>query len=188
MRCQSIFVLRWCRIWPKGMRWFVAMLALWGGIAQAQPAPPLRFEEDYETKGWTEITAEIPPYPKPGKLIPFKVTASNFEFFVDADSLSVAKDGVVRFTLVAMGAGGGENVTYEGIRCSTRERRTYAFGRPDQSWSKARSNAWTLFDAAGRIPQYITLASDYFCPGGTIIRDPKEGIDALQWGHPRARR
>lgn len=170
------------------MRWLVAMLALCGTIVQAQPAPPLRFEEDYDTKGWKEIAAELPPYPKSGKLILFKVTASNLDFFVDADSLSVASDGVVRFTLVSKGTGGGENVTFEGIRCSSRERRTYAFGRTDQTWSKARSNAWTLFDAVGRFPQYVTLASDYFCPGGTIIRDAKEGIDALQWGHPRARR
>ena len=170
------------------MRRLALLLALFTGIVQAQPAAPLRFEQDYDTKEWKEIEVALPAFPQQVKLLPFRVTPSNFDFFVDAASLSVASDGVVRFTLVARSASGGENVTFEGIRCSSRERRTYAFGRADNTWSKARSNAWTFFDARGRITQYITLASDFFCPAGNIIRDAQEGIDALRWGHPRAGR
>lgn len=171
------------------MRWLALLLAAFFCVVQAQPAAPFRFEEDYEVKEWKEIEVLLPAYPKPDKLLRFRITPSNFDFFIDADSLSVASDGVVRFTLVAKSASGAENVTFEGIRCSSRERRTYALGRTDKTWSRARSNAWTFFDAIGRIPQYMTLASDFFCPDGTIIRDAQEGIEALRRGaHPRARR
>lgn len=170
------------------MRRLVFLLVAFAVIAQAQPVAPLRFEQDYETKDWKEIEAELPAFPRPEKLLPFTVTPSNFDFFIDANSLSVAADGVVRFTLVARSASGAANVTFEGIRCSSRERRTYAFGRADNTWSKARNNAWTFFEGTGRIAQYMTLASDFFCPGGSIILDAQEGVDALRWGHPRLRR
>ena len=149
----------------------------------------MRFEEDYESKEWREIEVQLPAFPKPDKLMRFRVTPSNFDFFVDTDSLSVGSDGVVRFTLVARSASGAENITFDGIRCGTRERRTYAFGRTDKTWSKARNNAWSFFEAAGRIPQYEMLALDFFCPGGFVIRSTQEGIEALRAGvHPRARR
>jgi hypothetical protein len=167
------------------MRWLAIFCALVPCLAQSQPAPPLRFEEDYESKEWTEIEVQLPPYPKAEKLLQFRVTPSNFDFFIDQDSLSVAADGVVRFTLVAKSLSGAENVTFEGIRCSSRERRTYAFGRSDKSWSKSRNNAWTFFEGAGRILQYETLALDFFCPNGNIIKNAKTGIDALRWGPRR---
>ncbi len=171
------------------LRWFFLSLSILAFSVRAQPAPPLRFEEDYESKEWREIEVQLPAFPKPDKLMRFRVTPSNFDFFVDTDSLSVGSDGVVRFTLVARSASGAENITFDGIRCGTRERRTYAFGRADKIWSKARNNAWSFFEAAGRVAQYEMLALDFFCPGGFAIRNPQEGIEALRAGvHPRARR
>ena len=176
-------------ICTKVARWAVLALAASACLAHAQPAAPLRFEEDYDAKEWKEVEVQLPAFPKPERRLPFRVTPSNFDFYIDADSLSIGSDGVVRFTLTARSASGVENITFDGIRCNSRERRTYAFGRSDKTWAKARNNAWSFFESAGRIPQYEMLAVDFFCPGGFVIRNAQEGIDALRAGiHPRARR
>lgn len=73
----------------------------------------------------------------------FRVGAiSDTKFFVDAQSLSYGTDGVLRFTLEVVSPSGAKNVSYEGMRCATGERRFYAFGRADGTWSKARGNQW----------------------------------------------
>jgi len=170
------------------MRWLAMTLVFVAVGAQGQPAKPFFLEEEYEAKPWKEIESQLPPFPTSGKLLKFPVTPSNFEFFIDADSLGVGSDGVVRFSLVARSTTGAENITFEGMRCFTGERRTYAFGHSDKTWSKARSNKWAAIGSANRAPQFATLWNDYFCPAGFIIANPKEGLDALRWGvHPRAR-
>lgn len=171
------------------MRWLALAFALISFAAQSQPAKPFYYEEDPNAKAWQELDLQLPKYPSPDKLLKFRVTPSNFEFFIDADSLSVGSDGIVRFALLARSASGAENVTFEGLRCFTRERRTYAFGQLDKSWSKARVSEWKPIGIADRSPQFAALWNDYFCPAGTIIPNAKEGLDALKWGiHPRARR
>ncbi|MGH8634395.1 MAG: CNP1-like family protein, partial [Burkholderiales bacterium] len=46
---------------------------------------------------WKEVEARIPSYPGAGDLIPFEAgAASPHRFYVDARSLSVGEDGVVR--------------------------------------------------------------------------------------------
>jgi len=159
-------------------------------VVQAQPVAPFKFEEDYENKVWKEIEAQLPVYPKPENLIAFKVTPADFQFYVDSASLSIGSDGVVRYTLVAKGVGGGVNVAYEGIRCKTWEFRAYAYGRSDNTWSKAGRNDWTGIQRAGRTLPESVLASDFFCPERIIIiSTAKEGIDALRRGkHPESLR
>jgi hypothetical protein len=171
------------------MRWLAVALAVCSFAAQAQPSKLPYLEEDPSAKEWKELESPLPAFPSPEKLLRFPVTPSNFEFFIDPGSLSVGSDGVVRFTLLARSASGAENVTFEGMRCFTGERRVYAYGQSDKSWAKARSGAWTPIGSSNRAPHFSTLWNDYFCPGGFIIANAKEGLDALRWGvHPRARR
>src|SRR6186997_3691222 len=57
----------------------------------------------------------IPSPPgKRGELIEFSVgPTTDFRFFIDAQSLSVDNEGVVRYVLVARSPEGVENVTFE---------------------------------------------------------------------------
>lgn len=144
------------------------------------------FDDDYEVKVWEEIEATLPPPPKDSSLIPFYVSAVAVNRFqVDADSISVGGDGVVRFTLVVTSSSGVRNVSYEGIRCETAERRPYAFGRADGSWSKARSNAWVKIQNATVNRQYAALFTEYFCPAASPVNDADEARMALRaGGHP----
>jgi hypothetical protein len=101
------------------------------GVAQ----PKSDWEIEVERRGWKESEYNLPAPPKPADVIEFFVSsATDFRFFVDPQSLSVGKDGVVRYTLLARSPSGAENVTFEGIRCSEGWLRVYA-GR-GRGWSE----------------------------------------------------
>src|SRR5690348_12438531 len=109
-------------------------LLLLGWVATVAPlAVHAQKNLDYEfdnEKPWVEIQAQLPPYPKPENLLQFDAgPASTNLHYVDAPSLTVGEDGVIRFSLVIKSPSGAMNVSYEGIRCQTAEKRTYAYGR-----------------------------------------------------------
>lgn len=148
------------------------------------------FDDEYDKKPWQEVEAQLPPPPREERLLPFYVSAmAEASFRIDGDSISVGSDGVVRYVLVVVAPGGARNVSFEGLRCDTRERRLYAFGRPDGSWSKARSNQWVLIENKLVNRHHAALSREYFCPTGMPIRTAAEGVAALKaGGHPDAAR
>lgn len=148
------------------------------------------FEEDYEKLPWQELEVRFPAPPKVEALTPFYVSATTENrFFVDTSSLSVDADGVVRYVLVVTTSGGARNVTYEGMRCDTRERRMYASGRADTSWSKSRRIGWEPIRDVVANRHYAALFYEYFCPGGVIVRNAGEAVSALRAGvHPDNKR
>lgn len=171
------------------LRFLSGMLAL--SFTLASPAhASTDFEDDYEHKSWQEIEVKLPAAPKPENLLPIYVSAATSnQFSVDGSSLSVGADGVVRYVLVIRSAAGVRNVSFEGMRCETRERRIYASGRQDGSWSKARNNEWVRIQDAYANRHHAVLFLEYFCPFGNIAVDAEEARQALkQGGHPDVRR
>lgn len=148
------------------------------------------FDEDYDSKRWQEVEVQLPEPPRQDRLLPFYVSAvAENRFYVDGSSLSVGSDGVVRYVLVIVTPQGGRNVSYEGMRCETRERRIYASGRADGSWSKSRNNDWVRIADQLVNRHHAALYLEYFCPIGIAVRTPEEARDALQrGGHPDVRR
>lgn len=144
------------------------------------------FEEDYENKKWQELEVSLPATPKQENLLPFYVSAATSNhFFIDGSTLDVGSDGVVRYVLVVLSAEGGRNVTFEGMRCETKERRIYASGRLDGTWSKARRNEWVRIQDAYANRHHAALFLDYFCPVGVIVRNVDEARAALVRGGHR---
>jgi len=85
--------------------------------------------------------------------------------------------------------GGARNVTYEGLRCETKERRLYASGRPDGTWARSRNDEWRRIQNMATNRHHAALIFDYFCPSGAIVRDVAEARDALlRGGHPNRRK
>lgn len=160
----------------------LAMLAALAGPAGAQVLAPQypggykpQFEED---KPWEEQKWSLPEYPAMESLVGFDAgPTSAFRFFVDPASVSLGQDGVVRYTLVARSSSGALNVSYEGLRCATRERRLYAFGRDDKTWAPARSSDWARISSS---PHHVALADDYFCPARGTVRSAEEAVAALK--------
>ena len=165
-------------------RLFPLALALW--VVSALGQPKTDWEIEHERRNWTEGEFKLPPYPKPADLIEFYVSATTeFKFFVDRQSLSVGKDGVVRYTLLARSASGAENVTYEGMLCSEGSYRVYAYGRAPGAWTE-RDSDWRPIQKT-MLRSHHALWRDYFCPHKVPIFDVAEGIDALRsGGHPNA--
>ncbi len=148
------------------------------------------FESDFddEQKQWKEIAAQLPSYPKPESLIPFEAGAATaHRFFVDAASISVGEDGVVRYVLVVKTAGGASNVSFEGIRCETREQKYYAIGHADGAWSRARDPQWRRIEYKEINRHHGVLYADFFCDGKSPVRSAQAAVDALKYGPTRPR-
>jgi hypothetical protein len=136
------------------------------GVAAAQS-----FDEDYddENRPWQEIAVQLPAPPKEENLLPFYVSpTATQKFFVDAKSISVGSDNVVRYTLVSISQEGAKNITYEGIRCETFEKKIYAIGEDDGSWARSRRNQWDGIVRGFANRQHAALAKDYFCENNTV--------------------
>ncbi len=151
-------------------------LAAWAKVGSA--------EDNYGDAGrGGEAQAPLPEYPKSENYVPLQVSATTpFVFFIDAKSVSVGKDGVVRYSLIAKSSGGALNISFEGIRCSDGQFRVYAFGRSDQTWSESRMSRWQPIPADARNGQRTVLYRDVFCFGGGIIGSAEEAVQALRSG------
>ncbi len=192
MACHGIGcypVARWnsCRA-NSLFRWGVWMLlagcTLFPLNLTAQPRIEQE-EEAGEKKPLPELEIRLPPYPKPENLVPFEPSAaSSNRFFVDTKSILVGSDGIVRYTLVIRSPSGAENVSYEGMRCSTIEQKFYAFGRRDGTWSNARVSEWRRIAYKEVNRQHGVLYTDYFCPDGSPILTAKDAIQRLKYGVP----
>ena len=169
----------------------LAVAALAAAPVQAQPVPDDRsktqksdWELEQEKRDWKEGDVKLPAYPEPERLIEFFVSsATSFRFFIDPQSLVVARDGVVRYTLIARSQTGVANVSYEGIRCTTNSVKLYALGN-DGRWTPKESE-WRTIEPRTVQRWHIELRSVYFCPGNSPIFTAAEGVSALRrGGHP----
>lgn len=145
-----------------------------------------KYGENYEEeKKWVELESNPPEFPRPNDLIEIDAgAATSNRFYIDGKTLTVGQDGVVRYVMVVKTSAGSTNVSYEGLRCGTRERKLYAFGRSDNTWSAARNPAWQAIKPGS---QHAFLFRLYFCPNRVIIYKAEEGVDALKrGGHPEA--
>ena len=140
------------------------------------------FDED--KKGWKEIQAQIPPYPQAANLVRINTdAATSHAFYIDTSSISLGEDGVVRYAAVIKTAGGAMNVTFEGMRCETREQKLYAIGQPDSSWVRARNSKWERVVPKELTPYRHTLYNEYFCFSRARPTPVKQAIDALKRGY-----
>src|SRR5450830_1162660 len=145
------------------------------------------FEEEFddEEKPWQEIAVQLPAAPQAADLAEFYVgpTATSTSA-VDLRSLTVGSDGIIRYTIVTRMSGGAVNTTYEGIRCQTGEKKLYAFGQADGTWSRSRQNSWKRIADVGANRQDAALYKDYFCQGSMISGTEKSIIARLRNKRP----
>jgi hypothetical protein len=78
-------------------------------------------EDDEVNTGWQESALQLPAAPKSENLLPFYNSGTQ-TFSIDKPSVSVEKDGSVRYTLVSTSSNGAKNVSYEAIRCESYEK------------------------------------------------------------------
>ncbi|MFC7408954.1 CNP1-like family protein [Hydrogenophaga atypica] len=127
---------------------------------------------------WQENEVPLPGPLQRSALIPFDMsTRTELQFSVDASSISVGSDRVLRYVLVARSNSGAENILYEGLRCETGEARNYARWNPsEQRWVPySGTTPWRpLSGVAASLPA-ARLAYLAFCEG----RTPTEPMERL---------
>lgn len=169
---------------PRLLSALLAALAASAALA----APWQREQDDPDAPQWTEAEVALPAFPQEANLRPFYVSEMTaHKFYIDASALSVGADGVVRYVLVVRTHGGATNISFEGIRCESRELKIYATGRQDGTWAKARKGEWRLIENKPVNRQHAALSREMFCPNGIPLRSVAEGLEALRLGkHPDA--
>lgn len=141
------------------------------------------WEMEQEKRFIREGEVKLPPRYREEDLLEFEVARTvSFRFFIDKASLGVGADGVVRYTLVARSPQGVENVTHEGIHCTSGRTKAYAVGQAGGQW-RAVNQEWTDVQKLWT----RVLRTDYFCPLHRAIYDAAEGVDALRRGGHRDR-
>lgn len=151
----------------------------------ALPVCAQKEDQDGAPAVWQESVVTLPAAPAKENLLSFNQNSSGtMKFALDAKSLTVEKDEVVRYTLVITSSAGASNVSYEGIRCKTMEKKSYAFGQADNNWSVAKRDAWEAI-ADGRMNrQHITLAQDFFCDGSRVAGKAETIIERIRRNRP----
>jgi hypothetical protein len=160
----------------------VLALAVMNGHAHAQSRDS-EGESDEEKKTWKEIEAKIPTYPKPENLVQLSAgNTTSHRFYIDTTSLALGEDGVMRYASVVKTTGGATNVTFEGMRCETRQHKLYAVGRSDGTWVRARDPQWQGIQFRELAPHHYVLYREYFCPARTRPTRPQQAAEALKRG------
>ena len=102
---------------------------------------------------WKELGVAPPAYPNDPNLIAVRMPATyTLKVYLDEKSISLAQDGISRFTFVIESTSGSRNVFFEGYDCGTREYKTYANGTPEKTFEPIKKPKWE------RVPYYDTNA------------------------------
>jgi CNP1-like family len=142
-------------------------------------------DADDTNKPWQEIAVQFPAAPREENLLPFEVSATATQSFaVDAKSLSVGTDGVVRYTMVSTSPSGAKTISYEGIRCQSFEKKQYAFGHADGSWSRSRYDRWEPIVRNAGNRQHAVLALDYVCESRMVAGNAERIVERIRAQRP----
>jgi hypothetical protein len=133
---------------------------------------------------WKEADAPPPAALKLDGLIPIDQPGLSLRFGVEPGSVSVGRDGIVRYVVVAKSSTGAVNAIYEGIRCSTGEFRVYARYNPSGSWVLNKDPLWRSLHDPQPSSHTLTIARTGACIGdGTnrsaeqVVRDLRGSVD-----------
>lgn len=135
---------------------------------------------------WKEQGIDLPAYPDGGHYVavPLQIAGSNLEMFVDEPTLTIGDDGVVRYVLMLRAPTGTENLFYEGIRCSTQEWRSYAYGTSVGKWQALGEAPWRMIQDRGVERYRLELYRYYLCDPKVGPRLRKEMFQRMRYGLP----
>ena len=92
---------------------------------------------------WTEEKKPPPPAFSKERALPLDMPKFvSVRVGIDPATVSVGKDGVVRYVAVMSNASGNVNAVYEGIRCASDQVKTYARSGTSGQWSLVTEPLW----------------------------------------------
>ncbi len=128
---------------------------------EAEPPPP--------EEGWQESLIELPPFPRAQDLIPFRADMgdADYTYYIDVNSVFLAADEVLRYTVIIQSPAGGSNIVYEGIRCATDEIKTFAYGTKNGRFERMADPKWIYVHTGGVMGYRTSLVEIYVCDDET---------------------
>ncbi|XAH22540.1 CNP1-like family protein [Xylophilus sp. GW821-FHT01B05] len=128
---------------------------------------------------------ELPTPPAPDfrttQLLPIPMTgATTIRIGVDPSTITIGKDGIVRYVAVASSAtGNATSAMYEGIRCSTAEVKLYARHYADSGWRPVEEPSWvSLYE--GRVRYSLAIAKAGVCQDASANGSPAQIIRSMR--------
>lgn len=170
-----------------GLVLFTAAAVAWSPLAAAganplnpQPAPSRYVEPEKKPEQEAEVI--LPAYPVKGdNWIPFETTAvTRNRFFIDRESLLITEDRTIRYALIIESPSGVRNISYEGMRCSSAEVKTYAWGTSEGKWYANKTPQWQPIRVDRLNGQHVTLYERYFCQAATGMRTADDIVRVMQ--------
>jgi hypothetical protein len=138
------------------------------------------FDESLVEK-WKEFEAGLPPHPDEKNLVNIPLTANDtIRLYVDPMSYSRAKDGVARVTLIVESSSGVKSIFYDGMRCETREFKTYAVGSVDRRFVPVRNAKWQAIPTPSVNAFRDHLYKKILCKDFSTARTPEEFAKAIK--------
>lgn len=139
------------------------------------------FDETYAKK-WKESKVAIPSYPDDRNLLPVPMNVNDtLKIYIDSKSLTRAKDLVERFTLVVESPSGARSVFYDGLRCETRQYKTYAIGTANHTFEAVKEPRWRTIPRAAINAFRDNLYRNYICDGHASARKPEAIVRLLKY-------
>ena len=132
-----------------------------------------------EEEVWSEAKLPLPPFPDldSQKWQEFYVTEryQNQAYLYPA-SLSIGKDGTIRYVLNIKTRNGVDNLSAEGIRCTDRQNKIFAYGDTiGREWIANRRADWASIDTSDQVRLQIRYI---FCQEG-LPRDHEGAVKRL---------
>lgn len=124
-------------------------------------------EDPFAKPGFSEDILQLPKeLPKPENLRFFRPSAeTELKFAVDSKSLSIGKDGVLRYVVVISNLSGTQQIKFEGIRCETFEYKVFATLQENNEWKQSANSDWKRIPNQGYNQYQATLGRNGFCAG-----------------------
>ncbi len=158
---------------------------------RAEDLTPAEVREPEEPeKPWQEEQILLPPFPRAQDLIPLRadVGGSGYIYYVDVNSVSLDADEVLRYTVIIQSPRGASNIVYEGIRCATKEIKTFAYGTRDGRFEPMADPRWMFVFTKGPLGYRTSMVERYVCDENGWAIDTDAVLERLVTHDPRRAR
>jgi len=152
---------------------FVVLGLLVPSVANAVEADPYAkyledstYNEDLEVP-WVELETKVKMVPEDQDLVQVELSSlpPGMQLYIDMKNIEVGEDYVTRTWLVARSTSGAYNASYEGLKCSDRSYKVYAYYNPVRSTPLRKVNLPRWKEASRSSNYRHELMEDFLCSG-----------------------